>query len=111
MISRASRLMKDLSVAEFGNVQADPIPARAKTNSNGSSPRVCSATGLSETLSNWYLEKLGGSLVSANAVLHCNLLEPRFWPTSGLPTDPGVDRFDQHYGVGNDFRFSLPNLH
>src|SRR6266403_1468138 len=24
---------------------------------------------------------------------------------------PGVDRFDQHYGVGNDFRFSLPNLH
>ena len=56
MISRALRLMKDLSVAD-GNVQADPIPARAETNSYGSSPLVCSAMGLTEILSNWYLWK------------------------------------------------------
>jgi len=35
-------------------VQADPIPARAKTNSTGSPPLVCSATGHSEILSNRY---------------------------------------------------------
>ncbi len=38
-------------------MQADPIPARAKTNSTGSAPLVCSATGHSEILSNWYLGK------------------------------------------------------
>jgi len=38
-------------------VQADPIPARAETNSTGSPPLVCSEKGHSEILSNWYLEK------------------------------------------------------
>ena len=32
-------------------MQTDPIPARAETNSTGSPPLVCSATGHSETLS------------------------------------------------------------
>jgi hypothetical protein len=33
------------------------IPKRAETNSTGSSPLVCSATGLNEILSNGYLRK------------------------------------------------------
>jgi hypothetical protein len=38
-------------------VQADPDSARAESNSPGSSPLVCSATGLSEIFSDWYLGK------------------------------------------------------
>ena len=38
-------------------MQADPDSARAESNSPGSSPLVCSATGRSEILSDWYLGK------------------------------------------------------
>ena len=70
MISRVLRLMKDLSVAEVWQRADRSDSGAAKTNSTGSPPLVCSATGHSEILSNWYLREASFTLHTDTILRH-----------------------------------------